>query len=52
METWMTKEELLEGMMHWQKIALKRGKTINELEEYISELEMTINMLNVEMEEV
>lgn len=52
METWMTKEDLLEGYMHWQGLALKRGSKIKELEDYIDELEITINMMIMEMEEV
>ena len=52
METWMTKEELLESMMYWQRRALKAEKRVNVIEEYADELEMTINMLNNEIEEV
>jgi len=52
METWMTKEELLEGMMHWQKIALANKKKLMKAEDYIDELEITINMMIMEMEEV
>ena len=52
MLSWMTKEEVVEGYMHWQKLALLRMQTIKELEEYIDELEMTINMLHNEVEEV
>jgi hypothetical protein len=48
MDTWMTKEELFEGMMHWQKLAMLRWANIKELEDYIDELEFTINMINAE----
>ena len=42
-------EEAVEFGLLWQKIALKRGKTISELMEYIDELEMHINILENEL---
>lgn len=47
-----TIEEAVEFGLFWQKIAMKRGITIQELSDYIDELEVTINILNAEMEEV
>jgi hypothetical protein len=52
-----TFEELMETMLLWQSIAMKRGKAlkeaidkIDELDDYIDELEMHINILESEIE--
>lgn len=50
--SWMSEEELFEGMMYWQKRALKAEKTIKDMEEYIEELQMDINIILSETEEV
>lgn len=46
-----TIEEAVEFGLFWQKIAFKRGLAIKELEDYIDELEVHINILEVEMDE-
>ena len=52
MESWMTKGELLESILYWQRRALKAEKHIDAMEDYSDELEMHINMLTNEIDEV